>query len=212
MMMLNNNYIVNLSGKEANQVLNHLVNTISSKNFLSTMGLNNEIPFFICPYDITITKDMIILYKQLCKKLDQTEVNILEIDLYDICLEILKDNNLLDKILKLENTMQKNKIKDTLKSVLNPEKYLVPKILEKSKVSDFNVLFIKGVGEVFPYIRSHNVLNNLHSVIKEKPVVMFFPGTYEHKSDEGTTLDLFNLLKEDRYYRAFNILKIKGLL
>ena len=125
-MMLNTNYIVNLSGKEANKVLNHLVNTISSKNFLSTVGLNNEIPFFICPYDITITKDMIILYKQLCKKLDQTEVKILEIDLYDICLEILKDNNLLDKILKLENTMLKNKIKDTLKSVLNPEKYLVP--------------------------------------------------------------------------------------
>ena len=61
------------------------------------------------------------------------------------------------------------------------------------------------VGEVFPYIRSHNVLNNLQKVAKEKPTVMFFPGVYTHSLEFGASLDLFGRLHEDRYYRAFNI-------
>jgi len=65
--------------------------------------------------------------------------------------------------------------------------------------------FITGVGEVFPYIRSHNVLNNLQSVAKTHPTVMFFPGEYIHSDDIGSALELFGCLEDDRYYRAFNI-------
>jgi hypothetical protein len=41
--------------------------------------------------------------------------------------------------------------------------------------TDFVVLFLSGVNEVFPYIQSHNVLSNLQSTAKEKPTIMFFP-------------------------------------
>jgi hypothetical protein len=67
------------------------------------------------------------------------------------------------------------------------------------------VLFLSGVGEVFPYIRSHNVLNNLQSTAKEKPTVLFFPGSYTFTQISGSSLDLFGRLRDDRYYRAFNI-------
>jgi hypothetical protein len=69
----------------------------------------------------------------------------------------------------------------------------------------FDVMFITGVGEVFPYIRSHNVLNNLQSAAKDKPTVMFFPGKYTHSLEGGASLDLFNIHQNDKYYRAFNI-------
>ena len=58
---------------------------------------------------------------------------------------------------------------------------------------------------MFPYIRSHNVLNNLQSVACEKPTVMFFPGVYTHSQESGASLDLFGRLRDDKYYRAFNI-------
>jgi len=67
------------------------------------------------------------------------------------------------------------------------------------------VIFLSGVGEVFPYIRSHNVLNNLQSTAKDKPTVMFFPGAYTHSLESGASLDLFGRLHDDKYYRAFNI-------
>ena len=61
--------------------------------------------------------------------------------------------------------------------------------------SDFAVLFITGVGEVFPYIRSHNVLNNLQKAAKEQPTIMFFPGQYSQSPEVGASLVLFNRLR-----------------
>ena len=69
----------------------------------------------------------------------------------------------------------------------------------------FDILFITGVGEVFPYIRSHTVLNNLQSTAKDHPTLMFFPGEYTHSLETGASLDLFGRLHDDKYYRAFNI-------
>ena len=71
--------------------------------------------------------------------------------------------------------------------------------------TEFDVMFISGVGEVFPYIRSHNVLSNLQRAAKDKPTVMFFPGAYTYALESGTSLDLFDRLQDDKYYRAFNI-------
>jgi hypothetical protein len=88
---------------------------------------------------------------------------------------------------------------------LDPETNLVPAIATKLKNNDFDILFLSGVGEVFPYIRSHHVLNNLQSTAKEKPTLMFFPGAYTHTLESGASLDLFDRLHDDKYYRAFNI-------
>jgi len=83
----------------------------------------------------------------------------------------------------------------------------MPLINEKIKDSEAKVYFLTGIGLVFPYIRSHNVLNNLQNIAKEAPTVAFFPGDYN-----GHTLNLFGLLKDDNYYRAFNIDKIETTL
>jgi len=201
---------MNFTGSIANELLEHLFKIISSKEFLSRQGLNNEVPFFICPYKPEFSVDMDRLYGQLCKKLDQSEVKVLEINLYDLCIEILNKRNLLQRILDQETKMDKSKIKETLQGTLDPERHLVPAISEKVKAIEFDVLFLTGVGEVFPYIRSHNVLNNLQSAVKEQPTVMFFPGSYQHELATGASLDLFGKLHDDKYYRAFNILTMKA--
>ena len=75
--------------------------------------------------------------------------------------------------------------------------------------TEFDVLFLSGIGEIFPYIRSHNVLNNLQSTAKTKPTILFFPGEYRHSLEQGASLELFGLLHDDKYYRAFNIYEIQ---
>ena len=62
------------------------------------------------------------------------------------------------------------------------------------------VIFITGIGKCYPIIRSHTVLNNLHQVIDDVPVVMFYPGKYD-----GQELVLFGEIKDDNYYRAFKL-------
>ena len=94
-----------------------------------------------------------------------------------------------------------------LQSMLNPQQHLAPLIAEKLADGDCDIVFLTGIGEVFPYIRSHNVLNNLQSVVSGKPMLMFFPGRYEQSETLGSALVLFSRLKDDQYYRAKNILE-----
>lgn len=188
----------------------HLFAVISGQRFLKKQGLGNEVPFFICPYEPERSVEMERLQRQLVNRLDQAGVRILEINLYDLSIEILKDRDIWEKIREMEDSISKDQLKELLQGVLDPETHLVPAIAAKLAENDFDVLFLSGVGEVFPYIRSHNVLNNLQSTAKEKPTVMFFPGGYTHSLESGASLELFGRLHDDKYYRAFNIFQCEA--
>ena len=185
--------------------LEHLFAVISGERFLKKQGLGNEVPFFICPFKPQEAVGMEKLQRQLVNRLGQEGVGVLEVNLYDLSIEILKERDIWDQILETEESVTKEQLKELLQGVLDPEAHLVPAIVAKMKNADFDVLFLSGVGAVFPYIRSHNVLNNLQSWAKEKPTVMFFPGEYRHSLESGASLDLFGRLHDDKYYRAFNI-------
>lgn len=183
----------------------HLLKLIGSDRFLKKEGLGNEVPFFICPSPPKDSVAMTKMQRQLQNRLQQQGVKILDINLYDLAIEILQKRNIWERIIETEQTVAKEQLKELLQGVLDSEAHLVPAIAEKMADSPFDVMFISGVGEVYPYIRSHNVLNNLQSTAKEQPTVMFFPGDYTHSLADGASLDLFGRMHDDKYYRAFNI-------
>lgn len=189
----------------ASETLKHLFNVISSVRFLNKQGLGNEVPFFICPYDAEKSVEMERIQRQLFNRLEQTGILTLEINLYDLSIDILKKEGDFDWIIENETKLAKPKLQEELQGILSVEHYLIPEIAKIILNTEFDVLFLTGVGEVFPYIRSHNVLNNLQSTAKEKPTVLFFPGSYTHSIESGASLDLFGRLHDDKYYRAFNI-------
>ena len=143
--------------------------------------------------------------KHLSNKLAQADVRVLEIDLYSLSIEILKKRGIWKQLLDSESSTPKDQILELLQNVLDSKLHLIPAMSQKMSEAEYDVMFISGVGEVFPYIRSHNVLNNLQSIAKERPTAMFFPGAYTHSVEEGASLDLFGRLHDDKYYRAFNI-------
>lgn len=183
----------------------HLQALISSERFLKMQGLCKEVAFYICPYRPSEAMEMERMQRQLKNKLSQTGIQVLEINLYDMTVEILKENGDWEWYLEEESKMTKEELKEELQSILDIETVLVPAIAKRLTKEDHDVLFISGVGEVYPYIRSHNVLNNLQSTAKDHPLVMFFPGEYTHSLETGASLDLFGRLRDDKYYRAFNI-------
>ena len=185
--------------------LQHLFSVVSGQRFLNKQGLGNEVPFFICPYRPEEAVEMERLQRQLVNRLEQAGIRILSINLYDLAVDILKERDIWEQVLELEPTVSKDQLKELLQGVLDPEVHLVPAIAAKLQSVEFDVLFLLGVGEVFPYIRSHNVLNNLQSTAKDQPTVMFFPGSYTHSLETGASLGLFGRLHDDKYYRAFNI-------
>lgn len=184
---------------------NHLLDVISGQRFLQKQGLGNEVPFFICPFKPEEAVPMAKLRRQLSNRLEQSGVRTLDINLYDLSVDLLRERNIWEQIIDVEDTVSKAELKELLQGVLDPEAHLVPAISQRMQDTGFDVMFISGVGEVFPFIRSHNVLNNLQKAAKEKPTVMFFPGSYTHSLESGASLDLFSRLHDDKYYRAFNI-------
>jgi hypothetical protein len=196
------------NGPDITARFDHLYNLISSERFLQKQGLGNEVPFFICPYPPQEMVAMEKIARQLVNRLRNSGVGVLEINLYDLSIELLRERGIWGRILEIEPSVTKAQLKELLQGVLDPETHLVPAIARKMQTQPFDVMFVTGVGQVFPYIRSHNVLNNLQSTAKEQPTVMFFPGTYTQSLASGASLDLFGCLHDDNYYRAFNIYHI----
>ncbi|MDB4655543.1 DUF1788 domain-containing protein [Flavobacteriales bacterium] len=191
--------------EDISEKFSHLFNVISSKRFLNKDSLGGEIPFFIAAYHGEQELDVSDAIKRLMRKLDTSGVPVLEINLYDLVCEILDEKGGMERMFEVEKKKSKDKFLRALQSSLNIHQVLMPRIEKKIKESEAKVYFLTGIGLVFPYIRSHNVLNNLQNIAKEAPTVAFFPGDYN-----GHSLNLFGLLKDDNYYRAFNIDKIEA--
>ena len=184
----------------------HLFSVVTSERFLTKQGLGNEVPFFICPYPAQEGLSMVEDRKVLVTRIEHAGVKVLDLSLYDLAFDILRDRGILNEILNIEAETDKGEIKELLQSVLDPQAHLIPRIGDAITETPHDVIFLSGVGEVYPYIRSHNVLNNLQSTAKDRPTVLFFPGSYTHALATGASLDLFGRLHDDKYYRAFNIL------
>lgn len=175
---------------------------IENPRFLQGAGLGNEINFRIFDYD---PKDELIVrehIKRLIRDLNtSTNFNVIEFDLYKMLIDMAKEEGIFEEIFSFEEESGKDELFSAIKDFAKP-RYFVEKIKEESL--EHNIIFITGVGKVFPFIRSHGVLNNLHDAIENKPLVLFYPGEYS-----GQELLLFNKIKDDNYYRAFPLIDRK---
>jgi len=195
-----------MKAKSRKERVEHLFKVVTSERFLTKQGPGNEVPFYICPYPAEEGLSMVEDRLGLITRIKHAGVTVLDLSLYDLSLSILEERGILQQVIEMEQDTEKAELRELLQSVLDPEANLTPKIGEAIRTTPHDVIFLSGVGEVYPYIRSHNVLNNLQSTAKDKPTVLFFPGSYAHSLAVGASLDLFGVLHDDKYYRAYDIL------
>jgi hypothetical protein len=186
--------------KSIQQRLDLIRDKITDPIFRKNKGLGNEIGYYIFDYepeDEMLVREYISYLKQRV-----SSPNIREFDLYEIVLEILDEKGYLKKNFELEKKRGSefvlNATKKALRLTLNGD--LVVEYI-KERVQEDDVVFLTGVGKAYPIIRSHTILNNLHSAVDNVPLIMFFPGSYD-----GQELVLFNEIKDDNYYRAFQLI------
>ncbi len=182
--------------------LDQIYPKITDPFFLSNRGLGNEIGFYIFDYnpkDELRVRDHI---QFLLNKLNSPSVRIhtIEIDLYSVVLEILEKKKVIDKIPLDEKRVGFEEIIKRVKPILKPQAFI--DIISGRITEDVQLVFLTGVGKSYPLLRSHTVLNNLHSVVKKQPLLMFFPGEYDQRE-----LKLFGMFKDDNYYRAFKLIE-----
>lgn len=178
--------------------LNKIKNKISDKDFLEGRGLGNEINIHIFDYEPQYELQVRAEIEKIKKNfnIDTNDRQIVEIDLYKLLIEIMKKEDIFESAIEMEAEEGKLEVLDAITTFITPEKYIHE---IKSMIDENDVLFITGVGKVYPFVRSHNILNNIHGL--ENPVIMFYPGGYS-----GQDLTLFNKIKDENYYRAFSLI------
>ncbi len=185
------------------QRLDEIIWRITKESFRENTGLGNEIGYYIFDYEPKyeiLVRDHVQFLKQKINGGDY-DFTIKEFDLYEIMLELLERKGYLERNFKMEQVKGSEFVFNATKKALRlTEKndLIIQYIKDRAEKGD--VAFITGVGKVWPVIRSHTVLNNLHQVLDEVPVIMFFPGVYD-----GLELVLFEEIKDDNYYRAFKL-------
>lgn len=182
-----------------NARLDKIIPKIQEEKFIDGRGLGNEISFYVFDYEPEaelIVRD----YIQHVKKefgYEGSNRRIIEFDLYKMMLDIAKERRIFDRIFDMEERQGRDDLFKALTTFAKPDIFL-RKI--KERIDDHNVVFLTGVGKVYPFVRSHNILNNLQEVLDKTPVIMFFPGKYD-----GQSLQLLGKFKDDNYYRAFRL-------
>ena len=184
----------------APQYFETLFKIFSSKRFLNKEGLGGELPFFIHSFPVDKQTLVDTNIQSLIKRLQNEGIDVLEINIYQLCIDILKTENLFDQIVTQEKNLPKQRLLRILSGPLNIDSVVIPEIRKRLADSTAKIIFLTGIGAAFPIIRSHTILNNLQTLVGDLPLVMFFPGTYNNQS-----LTLFDRLKDDNYYRAHNL-------
>lgn len=185
------------------QRLDAIIPKITDKSFRENKGLGNEIGYYIFDYESKyelLVREHIEFVKQKIND-EHSDINIKEFDLYEVMLEILDGKGYLQKNIEMEEKKGSEYVFNATKKALRltlKNDMIVEYIVNRVEPND--IVFITGVGKAWPIIRSHTVLNNLHKAIDQVPVVMFFPGEYD-----GLELVLFDEIKDDNYYRAFQL-------
>lgn len=189
---------------EFNERLDKIWDRISDQDFLANRGVANEVRYYVFDYepcDELIIRDKIKALKKQNNP-DADGFQIVEFDLYEMVISILEEKGYIDKCVKFEEQKGMEYLYTAVTKMLrltNDDNLIVNRILESTPENA--VVFLTGVGKVFPFVRSHNVLNNLHQVLDSVPVVMFYPGTWN-----GQSLSLFGTITDGNYYRAFPLI------
>ena len=174
--------------------------------FQENRGLSNEVGFYIFDYD---PEDELYVRNEVEDIAhDSTTAsigaNVQMFNLFDVVIDLIDQMGYLQQFIEIEKDDGIDMVIRQINNVLkmgDERNLIVSYILDhREHPEERNIIFITGIGQVFPLIRAHRVLNTMNQVIDKTPVVMFYPGSYNSLS-----LRAFGKLDDKNYYRAFRI-------
>jgi hypothetical protein len=181
--------------------LNEILPKITSDDFLAGKGLGNEIAFYIFDYppedELRVRDHVRFLLEHIPKT--KPDLRLAHVNLFDLIIDHLKERNLLDRSFQMQRDKGDAALEKALRSPLKAEK-LAQIFVDSVHPAEQDLVLVTGVGSVWPLVRTHSLLSNLHPVMKSTPLVFFYPGRYD-----GQYIRLFGRLKGYNYYRAFRL-------
>ncbi|MDI5934663.1 DUF1788 domain-containing protein [Halomonas sp. M4R5S39] len=181
--------------------LNQIAEKITSEAFLSGQGLGNEIGFWIFDYspehELQVREYLTFLEGVLARQ--HSDLTVDHVNLLRVLRDYLQERGFLDKAIAMQQTKGDAALLKALRGPLHMDKF-APFLIRHALSDDPDIILLSGVGSVWPVMRAHSLLNALHGRLGHKPLVLFYPGSYD-----GQSLTLFNQIASNHYYRAFSL-------
>ncbi|MEG2369171.1 MAG: DUF1788 domain-containing protein [Raoultibacter sp.] len=194
-----------ISSADARQfIIDHL----TDDTFLGRGGYTLRQNLYVLPYSPTQENDAKDLIKAMCEHdLPLKSVSAENINLYDIVLKFLDEKDIWNALCEAERDADREDIIMMLQDTVSVSDVIQPAVEERLRSSECDLAFITGIGETFPYIRTHALLNKIET---DKPIVFVFPGEYRQYADGSTSLDILNIPSQTNggYYRATSIFEL----
>jgi hypothetical protein len=182
---------------------------------LNGKGIGNEIPFYVFDYppkdELQVREFLRTLIGHDLKQ-ELPDRKIIHVNLLEFLCDYVKDRGYFEKLLYGVSAQDNTKTLKLIRSITGAEKfadYFASKIMTQQP----DLILISGVGSVYPVIRIHELLNNLHKHTELTPLIVFYPGVYDKTTFHlfgRTNLTLDSSLNEryhsSRYYRAFRLI------
>ncbi len=173
---------------------------LGEDDFLRNKGIGNEVGYFTFCYDPSLEMQARAFFAQLQREGEAGKLpcNLIVRNLYDVFLSLCERKRITQAIPKQELKTGSAKQLRQLQKVCSPQ--AIAKELEYSPHNVGDVLLITGVGEIYPLLRVHTLLDNMHASFGDIPVIVSYPGSFT-----GANFHLFNRLGDGNYYRAFDL-------
>lgn len=171
---------------------------LADPDFLSNRGLGNEVGFFTFCYDPSLELEARAFLAELQAKSDEGALpcRLVTRNLYDALLAICEKKRILAAVPRQEAKHGADRQLRQLAKIATPEAFVAEIDYEPHLPGD--VFVVTGVGEVYPFLRVHALLDNMQHLFGDVPVVVAYPGTFD-----GQSFSLFGRLEDGSYYRAF---------
>ena len=155
--------------------LNQVISKITSKDFLDSKGLGKDIGFWIFDYPIEHDDEVMqYLAETVIPTVEKPpyQLNVTHINLFDFLIDLLKERNLLDKVIAMQQSGGDAKTLEAIKPVLKEDK-LAQKLADLVDHNKTDMVILSGVAPAYPMLRTHTLLSALHPYMQDTPLLMF---------------------------------------
>ena len=177
---------------------------IQKDDFLNGKGLSNEVNIRIFCYDAAEEMTVTHFLGQL-RTDTSLRCRLIKCNLYKTFLSICDDLGITEEIPEMEKCDGSDYLLEQFHSSIGVDDF-VRKIQYAPHRRGEDVLMLTGVGDVFPFMRVHTLLEAMQPHFSDIPVLVMYPGEFD-----GHYLKLFGRLEPNDYYRAFNLFTEEGM-
>ena len=157
--------------------LNQILHRVTSDAFLHSTGLGNEIAFYIFDYppeaELCIREHVRFLLEHIPKTTPRVRVQ--PSTCWTSFSSISASGSYSTKPWQCSRPRVIRSCCGNWRPILHPNRTAAA-FAAVARPHQHDLVLVSGVGSVYPLLRVHTLLNNLHAVMGQTPLVLFYPG------------------------------------